>query len=196
MRYFTKIRFQTALFYKNRQFRMRYFTNIKVDLKHVIETSGIQHAEKRHGAKSNDRQPLTIEDYLLVPYIIKRRDSLTMSPQKDVSHKNTILEYTKQIGDTYYYVEEIRKKNKSLAFKSLRKRTIKKPLKMRGFFCYRWGGNMPKLAPYVLIIHWFFIPFPRPTDCKYTTNIFLRNIFIKKFYPFLPMWHPDGVRRR
>ena len=34
---------------------------------------------------------------------------------------------TKQIGDTYYYVEEIRKKNKSLAFKSLRKRNTKNP---------------------------------------------------------------------
>lgn len=51
--------------------------------KHVIETSGVQHAEKRHGAKSNDRQPLSIEDYLLVPYIIKSRDNLTISPQKD-----------------------------------------------------------------------------------------------------------------
>jgi hypothetical protein len=95
--------------------------------KHVIETSGVQHAEKRHGKSSNDRQPLSIEDYLLVPYIIKSRDNLTISPQKDNSHKNTVLEYTKQIGDTYYYVEEIRKKNKSLAFKSLRKRTTKNP---------------------------------------------------------------------
>lgn len=97
--------------------------------KHVIEISGIQHAEKRHGAKSNDRQPLSIEDYLMVPLIIKTRDSVTISPQKDVSHQNTILKYTKQIGDIYYYVEEIRKKNKSLAFKSLLKRETKNPSK-------------------------------------------------------------------
>ena len=95
--------------------------------KHVIETSGIQHAEKRHGSNSNDRQPLSIADYLLVPYIIKNRDEVTMSPQKDASHRNAILRYTKQIGDTYYYVEEIRKKNKSLAFKSLMKRKSKDP---------------------------------------------------------------------
>ena len=60
--------------------------------KHVIETSGVQHAEKRHGKSSNDRQPLSIEDYLLVPYIIKSRDNLTISSQKDNSHKNTVLE--------------------------------------------------------------------------------------------------------
>ena len=42
--------------------------------KHVIETSGIQHAEKRHGKQSKDRTPLSLGDYLLVPYIIKNRD--------------------------------------------------------------------------------------------------------------------------
>ena len=35
--------------------------------------------------------------------------------------------WAKQIGDTYYYVEEVRMKNKSLAFKSLRKRQPKSP---------------------------------------------------------------------
>ena len=95
--------------------------------KHVIETSGIQHAEKRHGKQSEDRTPLSLEDYLLVPYIIKERDKVEMSPQKDVKHHNRVLIYTKQIGDTYYYVEEVRMKNKSLAFKSLRKRQQKSP---------------------------------------------------------------------
>ena len=97
--------------------------------KHVIETSGIQHAEKRHGNKSEDRIPLSLEDYLLVPYIIKERDKVEMSPQRDVRHRNRVLIYTKQIGDTYYYVEEVRMKNKSLAFKSLRKREQKSPPK-------------------------------------------------------------------
>ena len=95
--------------------------------KHVIETSGIQHAEKRHGKQSEDRTPLSLEDYLLVPYIIKERDKVEMSPQKDVKHHNRVLIYTKQIGDTYYYVEEVRMKNKSLAFKNLRKRQQKSP---------------------------------------------------------------------
>ena len=34
--------------------------------KHVIETSGVRHSEKRHGIQSNDRLPLSIEDYLLI----------------------------------------------------------------------------------------------------------------------------------
>ncbi len=42
--------------------------------KHVIETSGVSHSESRHGNRSNDRTPLTLEDYLLIPYIIKYRD--------------------------------------------------------------------------------------------------------------------------
>ena len=50
--------------------------------KHVIETSGIQHAEKRHGSQSNDRVPLSLEDYLLVPFIIKNRDKVEISAQK------------------------------------------------------------------------------------------------------------------
>ena len=95
--------------------------------KHVIETSGIQHSENRHGKQSKDREPLSLEDYLLVPYIIKERDMVEMSPQRDVRHRNRVLIYTKQIGDTYYYVEEVRMKNKSLAFKSLRKRQPKSP---------------------------------------------------------------------
>lgn len=95
--------------------------------KHVIETTGIQHSEKRHGSKSEDRMPLSLQDYLLVPYIIKERDKVEMSPQRDVMHHNRILIYTKRIGDTYYYVEEIRMKNKSLAFKSLWKRQPKSP---------------------------------------------------------------------
>ena len=95
--------------------------------KHVIETTGIQHSEKRHGSKSEDRMPLSLQDYLLVPYIIKERDKVEMSPQRDVMYHNRILIYTKRIGDTYYYVEEIRMKNKSLAFKSLWKRQPKSP---------------------------------------------------------------------
>jgi deferrochelatase/peroxidase EfeB len=55
-----------------------------------------------------------------------------VSAQTDISHHNTILKYTKQIGDTYYYVEEIRKRNKSLAFKSLIKREKEKTSKERG----------------------------------------------------------------
>ncbi len=98
-----------------------------IGFKHVIETSGTNHGEKRHGKRSNDRNPIGISDYLLIPTIIRERDHVEVSPQKDKSHNNLALVYRKQIGDTYYYVEEIRKGNKSLAFVSLRKRKRKNP---------------------------------------------------------------------
>ena len=95
--------------------------------KHVIETSGVQHSEKRHGPKSNDRSPLTIEDYLLVPYIIKHRDKLSISTSKTRQRESTVLVYEKQIDLDFYYVEEIRSGKKSLAFQTLYKRATKNP---------------------------------------------------------------------
>ena len=95
--------------------------------KHVIETSGVRHSESRHGKKSNDRTPLTLEDYLLIPYIIKYRDKVTFSDKKTKKHKLKTFVYRKTIGDLYVYVEEIRiGRNKSLAFHTLYKRCVKK----------------------------------------------------------------------
>lgn len=91
--------------------------------KHVIETSGTGQSQNRHGGNSNDRMPLTMEDYFLIPYIIKNRDAVIISPSLTRIHKNKVFIYEKKIGDHYVYVEEIRKgRNKSLAFQSLRKR--------------------------------------------------------------------------
>ena len=91
--------------------------------KHVIETSGTCHSQNRHGENSKDREPLTVEDYFLIPYIIKNRDAVIISPSLTRIHKNRVFIYEKKIGNQYVYVEEIRRgRNKSLAFQSLRKR--------------------------------------------------------------------------
>ena len=95
--------------------------------KHVIETSGIQHSIKRHGKQSKDRVPLSIEDYLLVPFIIRNRDRVNISTTVTKQHEAKVLVYEKQIGLEYYYVEEIRTGRKSLAFHTLYKRTIENP---------------------------------------------------------------------
>ena len=95
--------------------------------KHVIETSGVRHSEKRHGIESKDRTPLTLEDYLLVPYIIKHRDNLSISTSKTRQREATVLIYEKQIELDFYYVEEIRSGKKSLAFQTLYKRASKNP---------------------------------------------------------------------
>lgn len=95
--------------------------------KHVIETSGTRHSESRHGKESADRSPLSIEDYLLIPYIIKYRDSVEISNHLTKKHGLKTIIYRKIIGNQYVYVEEIRiGRNKSLAFVSLYKRPIKK----------------------------------------------------------------------
>lgn len=91
--------------------------------KHVIETSGTRHSQNRHGEESNDRMPLIKEDYCLILEIIRRRDSVILSPSVTRIHRNPVFIYEKRIGDNYVYVEEIRQgKNKSLVFQSLRKR--------------------------------------------------------------------------
>ena len=91
--------------------------------KHVIETSATNHSQSRHGENSKDRMPLTMEDYFLIPYIIKNRDAVIISPSLTRIHKNKVFIYEKKIGDQYVYVEEIRRgRHKCLAFQSLRKR--------------------------------------------------------------------------
>ena len=93
--------------------------------KHVIESSGARHSELRHGKGSNDRNPLTFEDYLLIPYIIKYRDKVELSDKKTKLHGLKTFVYRKTIGNLY--VEEIRiGRKKSLAFQTLYKRRIKK----------------------------------------------------------------------
>ncbi len=95
--------------------------------KHVIETTGTKHAQSRHGEGSNDRTPLSLEDYLLIPFIIKCRDNVEISNKNSRSHKYKTFIYRKAIGEQYVYVEEIRiGRNKSLAFQTLYKRPIKK----------------------------------------------------------------------
>jgi len=95
--------------------------------KHVIETTGIQHSVNRHGEQSDDREPLAIEDFLLIPFIIRNRDKVSVSTTTTKRHKASVLVYEKQIGKEYYYVEEIRTGKKSLAFHTLYKREKRNP---------------------------------------------------------------------
>ena len=95
--------------------------------KHVIETTGLRHSINRHGEQSNDRTPLSIEDFLLIPFIIRNRDKVNISTAITKRHEAKVLVYEKQIGLDYYYVEEIRTGKKSLAFHTLYKRKKKNP---------------------------------------------------------------------
>ena len=95
--------------------------------KHVMETSGNRHSLRRHGTDSKDRTPLSVEDFLMIPYIIKYPDKIEVLNTKTKQHGLKTVRYRKTIDDIYVYVEEIRNgRNKSLAFHTLYKRPIKK----------------------------------------------------------------------
>ena len=71
--------------------------------------------------------------------------------------------------------------NKCLALVSLYKRPEKKSLPEEAQSVIAEGASFrPPL--YVLIINPFFVPFPRPTECKVTTILIHRNKCIEKIW--------------
>lgn len=98
----------------------------------VIEGSSIFHSIKRHGIKSNDRNPIDFPDFYCLPEIIRKPDNVKKGENNKSTNNKRIL-FEKTIGHTFFCVEEIRtgsKKDGRIAFVSLRKRIkIQKPSK-------------------------------------------------------------------
>lgn len=93
--------------------------------KHIVENDAARHSYIGH--------ELSVDDYLLIPYIIRNREQVRISDKLTGTRKQKAFIYRKTIGDEYVYVEEIRNgKNKSLAFQTLYKRKIKTPPKKGG----------------------------------------------------------------
>ncbi len=66
-----------------------------------------------------------LEDYLLIPTIVKNPDTVTLGEKSNIS--TDLIKYEKEInGICYFYVEEVRTKRKSLAMKMLYKRKASK----------------------------------------------------------------------
>lgn len=98
--------------------------NFKIELTnyvHFISTNEIRHTFKRHGEASNDRNPVTAADFLLIPVIHSTFDRIVLGGITKKT-KNQCVIYEKRIGDIYYCVEEIRTGRKKLAFSTLYKR--------------------------------------------------------------------------
>jgi hypothetical protein len=98
--------------------------NFKIDVSsyiHVISTSEIRHTVKRHGKKSNDRNPVEISDFALIPIIHNSFDRIVLGGVMPKT-KNQCIIFEKKIGDIYYCVEEIRDGRKKLAFVTMYKR--------------------------------------------------------------------------
>ena len=94
---------------------------------HTVDAYSIKHILKQHGNQAKEQLrgqvAVTINDFYLIPAIVKNADIITVSKTK--LGLKAIL-YQKQIGDTYYYIEEIRSGKKELAATSLYKRKAAK----------------------------------------------------------------------
>jgi len=100
-----------------------------IDLSGYVRVIGIDeviHALKQHGIDSKDRYPIDNSDFLLIPFIVNEPDKIKKGGLSRRNNSQTLI-YEKNIGDKYYYVEEIRKGRKKVALLTFYKR--KNPLK-------------------------------------------------------------------
>ncbi len=86
--------------------------------KRVITTDDILHAFNTH---CKDKCPVTLEDFLLIPYVCENYDWIEKGGIAEHT-KCQCIRYKKEIGDTYFVVEEIRTGRNKLAFKTLYKK--------------------------------------------------------------------------
>jgi hypothetical protein len=86
-----------------------------------ITNRDMRHIIKRHGSEATESPrgqiPVTKEDFLLLPKITEKYDTVKTEFDRDGSR---VLVYQKRIGGRYYYVETVGGKNKVLSAKSMR----------------------------------------------------------------------------
>ncbi len=91
---------------------------------HVIDEDVIRHALKNQGKVStderHDRVPLTKEDFEKVPLVVDAKLA-KVTPGGRKINGNPTLVYERQLGDTYYAVEVVRKKQRRMALVTMSK---------------------------------------------------------------------------
>lgn len=92
--------------------------------KRVITVDDVNHAIKRHGNIKVDSYPIDYADLLLIPHIVNNCDDLIQGEETNQTNLKTLI-WIKEIGDKYYFVEEVRTGRSKLALKTF----YKKPLK-------------------------------------------------------------------
>ncbi|MDZ7896792.1 MAG: hypothetical protein U5N85_02030 [Arcicella sp.] len=95
------------------------------DFKHTVDNYAIIRTHNKHGQESKEisRGQIAVlrSDYLLVPKIITEPDKVSIGEKSGIG--TDLIIHEKEInGVVYFYVEEVRKKRKSLAMKTLYKR--------------------------------------------------------------------------
>ena len=93
--------------------------------KRTIDNYAIIHTHNKHGQEkkeiSRGQVPVVMTDYLLIPEIVKVPDKISVGEKSNIGTE--LIIYEKEIKEIiYFYVEEVRKKRKSLAMKTLYKR--------------------------------------------------------------------------
>ena len=103
----------------------KLLSDIKKGFKRTIDNYAIVHTHNKHGHESKEisrgQIAVTMGDYLLIPTIVRSPDVVTLGEKSNIG--TDLIKYEKEInGICYFYVEEVRKKRKSLAMKTLYKR--------------------------------------------------------------------------
>ena len=98
--------------------------NLK-NFKRTIDNYAIIHTHNKHGQANKEisrgQIEVKIEDYLLIPDIVNNPDNITIGEKSNIGTE--LIIYEKEIEEIrYFYVEEVRKKRKSLSMKTLYKR--------------------------------------------------------------------------
>lgn len=93
--------------------------------KRTVDNYAIVHTHNKHGQESKELSreqiAVTTEDYLLIPVIVKSPDYINLGEKSNIG--TDLIKYEKEInGICYFYVEEVRRKRRSLAMKTLYKR--------------------------------------------------------------------------
>ncbi len=94
------------------------------DFEHTVDTYALRHTIKKHGSPKAEAArgqiAVTIDDFKLIPQIIKFPDSVEYSRKNKLG--NPVLIYTKVIENQIFYLEEIRANRKEVAMQTMYKR--------------------------------------------------------------------------
>ena len=98
--------------------------NLK-NFKRTIDNYAIIHTHNKHGQENKEisrgQIAVRIEDYLFIPNIVNNSDYISAGERSNIG--TALIIYEKEIeGINYFYIEEVRKKRKSLSMKTLYKR--------------------------------------------------------------------------
>lgn len=94
---------------------------------HTVDAYAIKHILRQHGNPDSETPrglvAVTIDDFYLIPAIIKNADKITSGKTKQGL---AAIIYEKKVGSIFYYVEEIRTGRKELAATTLYKKRAAK----------------------------------------------------------------------